>query len=285
MVFLRNCGIDDKDLKTENNSIMIVKMLERKCPNCGEIVYHKTKRSCNKSILNNCICKKCVHNSLRNDDKIGKCYMCGKLHEYKFHYLKLRAEKLKCICRECLGKCRRGKIASNSLKEKISVGTKLAMENMNDEKKKLMKENQIKSFKDPKIREKISNSHKGIIKSDETRKNHRLSMIKHIKEKNNGVAPMFNIDACNFIDKYGKQKGYNFCHALNGKEYYIEGLGYFVDGYDKDKNIVFEYDESHHFDYIGNLKEKDIKRMNEIKNHLNCKIIRYNEKTKELKEY
>jgi|ERR1035437_7422494 hypothetical protein len=219
------------------------------------------------------------------NDKIGNCFMCGKPHEYKFPYLKLRAEKLKCICKGCLGKCRRGKIANDNLKEKISIGTKLAMKNMNDEKKKLMKENQIKSFEDPKIREKISNSHKGIIRSDKTRKKHRLSMIKHIKEKNGGIAPMFNIKACHFMDEYGKQNGYNFQHALNGKEYYVENLGYFVDGYDKERNIVFEYDELHHFNMFGVLKEKDIKRMDEIKNHLNCKIIRYNEKTKELKEY
>ena len=37
--------------------------------------------------------------------------------------------------------------------------------------------------------------------------------------------------------------------------------------------------------YYKNLKEKDIKRMYEIKSNLNCKFLRYNEYTNELKEY
>ena len=45
------------------------------------------------------------------------------------------------------------------------------------------------------------------------------------------------------------------------------------------------YDEPHHYNIYGQLKEKDIKRMIEIKNHLHCRFYRYNEKTKELKEH
>ena len=86
------------------------------------------------------------------------------------------------------------------------------------------------------------------------------------------------------MDEYGKQNGYNFQHAMNGGEYHVKGMRYFLDGYDKEKNVVFEYDEKKHYTR-GNLKEKDIRRMNEIKNHLKCKFLRYNEKTKELKEY
>lgn len=57
--------------------------------------------------------------------------------------------------------------------------------------------------------------------------------------------------------------------------------GYWLDGYDKEKNIVFEYDESFHYPY-GKLRHKDIVRQNRIIAFLNCAFWRYNEKTKEL---
>ena len=63
-------------------------------------------------------------------------------------------------------------------------------------------------------------------------------------------------------------------HAMNGGEYYIKELGYWLDGYDKLNNIVYEYDEAFHFDKYGKLLEKDIIRQNEIIDFLKCKFIR-----------
>ena len=61
---------------------------------------------------------------------------------------------------------------------------------------------------------------------------------------------------------------------MNGGEFYIKELGYWVDGYDKDKNVVIEIDEKRHFDINGNLHKKDIKRQDEIMDLLKCKFIR-----------
>ncbi len=61
---------------------------------------------------------------------------------------------------------------------------------------------------------------------------------------------------------------------MNGGEYYIKELGYWVGGYDKEKNIVLEIDEKHHFYLYGNRKEKDTRRQKEIENYLNCQFIR-----------
>jgi hypothetical protein len=84
----------------------------------------------------------------------------------------------------------------------------------------------------------------------------------------------FNISACLLIEEYAKKNGYNFQHALNGGEYYVEELGYWLDGYDKEKNVVIEIDEDHHFDNNGNLKRKDIYRQKKIEKLLKCKFIR-----------
>ena len=72
--------------------------------------------------------------------------------------------------------------------------------------------------------------------------------------------------------------GWNLQHAENGGEVSI--AGYFLDGYDKELNIAFEYDEPIHYIDIENniLREKDIERQNYIIEKLNCKFYRYNEK-------
>jgi hypothetical protein len=83
--------------------------------------------------------------------------------------------------------------------------------------------------------------------------------------------PNFNPRACQIIEEYGKQNGYIFQHALNGGEFYIKQLGYWIDGYDKEKNTVIEYQEKHHL--TPKWIEKDKKRKEEIIKTLNCKFI------------
>lgn len=50
-------------------------------------------------------------------------------------------------------------------------------------------------------------------------------------------------------------------------------IGYWVDGYDKKKNVMIEYDETYHFNKNGTLKNKDIRCQKEIKKFLKCKFI------------
>lgn len=119
-----------------------------------------------------------------------------------------------------------------------------------------------------------NNSRYGIKLSSETRRKIRLGNIKDLKNKLGQIFPNYNKNACKIIDEYGKRNGYNFQHAENGGEFFIKELGYWVDGYDQEKNVVIEVDELFHFDIDGNLKERDVVRQKEIKNHLNCEFIR-----------
>lgn len=86
--------------------------------------------------------------------------------------------------------------------------------------------------------------------------------------------PNYNINSIPIIEEYGRVNGYKFQHAENGGEYFVEGLGYYLDGYDIENNVVIEIDELHHFDKSGNLNKKDIIRQNKIVEKLNCKFIR-----------
>jgi len=108
--------------------------------------------------------------------------------------------------------------------------------------------------------------------TDESKKKIRLAIIKSLQERcGGGICPKYNPIACQIIDKYGQTRGYNFQHALNGGEFYIKELGYWVDGYDKQKNVVIEYYEKCH----RRTKEKirDKKRINEIINLLGCRVV------------
>ncbi len=119
--------------------------------------------------------------------------------------------------------------------------------------------------------------------SDEYKKDARLRLIKRIEEnKNNGnqISPFYNKNSIPILEQKAKDLGItDLQHAENGGEFYIKELGYWVDGYSKEKNIVIEIDENHH----NYQKEKDIKRQKEIEQFLKCKFIRINELTK--KEY
>jgi hypothetical protein len=120
----------------------------------------------------------------------------------------------------------------------------------------------------------MSEANKNKKPSEETRKKLRRSTIKNIENRCGQCTPNYNSLACELINDYGKKYNYNFQHAENGGEYHIKELGYWVDGYDQDNNIVIEVDESFHFDHDGNLKEKDVQRQKEIEEYLNCKFIR-----------
>lgn len=87
------------------------------------------------------------------------------------------------------------------------------------------------------------------------------------------IQPFYNPKACELIEKYGERHEYNFQHAENGGEQFVEELGYWVDGYDEEENVVIEVYENHHYKN-GKLREDDKRREEEIKNYLKCKFIR-----------
>lgn len=99
-------------------------------------------------------------------------------------------------------------------------------------------------------------------------------------------ARSFNKYACQYFDRISEEHGWNLQHATNGGE--VECHGYFLDAYDKRRNIVVEYDESRHYkvnENVWSLIPRDVTRMNDIKHYLRCEFYRYNEKTGKLLKY
>ena len=102
--------------------------------------------------------------------------------------------------------------------------------------------------------------------------------VTSIKKDNPLNLPSFNPRACKYFDQLNQEKGWNLQHALNGGE--LKCLGYWMDAYDKQRNIVVEYDEPYH--NWKSIKKSDSKRQHTIFNILHCDFYRYNEKTKQL---
>jgi len=102
----------------------------------------------------------------------------------------------------------------------------------------------------------------------------RRKKIERVERQNGQATPFYNPEACELIEEYGDKHGYDFQHAENGGEYYIEELGYWVDGYDSEANVVIEVDESHHFNEKGELCKRDKQRQREIENQLDCEFVR-----------
>jgi len=101
----------------------------------------------------------------------------------------------------------------------------------------------------------------------------RLKRLSDDKFDGNQVFPSYNKKGCDIFDEISKNENIHIQHAMNEGEYHIEELGYWIDGYDAINNVVYEYDEKHHF-IKGELRQKDLDRQKEIENFLNCKFIR-----------
>lgn len=104
----------------------------------------------------------------------------------------------------------------------------------------------------------------------------RLKCIEKIRSIRGNITPNYNKKACDFFEGLNKNSEYKIQHAENGGEYYIKELGYWLDGYDKNKNIVYEWYEKFHFRY-GKLRERDIRRKDDIIKLLKCKVVGYND--------
>lgn len=105
---------------------------------------------------------------------------------------------------------------------------------------------------------------KGVERSYEEIDGLREKRIEQISEFG---GPAYNPEACEVIEEYGKKQEYDFQHAENGGEIYING--YFVDGYDEEKNVVIEYYEKWH----RNQRKDDRKRKREIMKATDCSFI------------
>jgi endogenous inhibitor of DNA gyrase (YacG/DUF329 family) len=224
--------------------------LKRNCPKCGREVFYTNKYNLKYADVNNFKCRFCRILGIKHakpvnpDDLKRNCPKCNREIIYSRKDGAVRANKENRLCIFC-----------------VSVGREIPQE----------------------VRNKISKSNIGKKRSEETKYKIRLATIKDLKEKRikfgYNCMGNFNPVACEYINKINKEKGWNLQHALNGGE--VELYGYFVDGYDKEKNIIFEYDETDH-EKLSRKKKDLIRQDRIIYNYRPNIFIRYSEKDNRL---
>ena len=105
-----------------------------------------------------------------------------------------------------------------------------------------------------------------------------IAFIKN-KEQLGKVRYSYNTNACHYFDKLNIEKNWHLQHALNGGE--VRVGPYSLDAYDKNLNIVVEYNESSHYK-LKQVKH-DLDRNRYIYEQLNCDFYVYDELNNELK--
>lgn len=148
--------------------------------------------------------------------------------------------------------------------------------------------NKLRQPKTPEHRRKLSIALKGrpIGKryevTPEVKKKMRMSAIKRLQKTfgKNVFLPNVNKKETEYFSSLEKSHGWDgIYYGKNGEsgQFYIKNLGYWVDFYDPTRNIIVEYDETHHYNGDWTLIEKDVIRQEEIVKELNCEFYRYNE--------
>ena len=115
----------------------------------------------------------------------------------------------------------------------------------------------------------------GVEKAGKIRLNARLRLKKQIEnnlENGGQMSPWYSHNACLHFNIIMEEMGWFIQHAENYGEFFV--LGYWVDGYDKEHNTVYEWDEKHHFNPDGTYTERDMRRQKEITECLGCEFIR-----------
>lgn len=141
---------------------------------------------------------------------------------------------------------------------------------------------QVKTYKDGLSKGRIIPANRGRKMSETAKENMRKGRAKYLMNVL-GAKPSYNKKSIPILECIAKEHGWHIQHAENGGEFYT-GIGYFVDAYGKEKNVVLEYDEPYHYiDKENNiLREKDLVRQRKIIEHLHCEYWRFNEKTQTL---
>ena len=267
----------------------------RNCPDCSTELKTKNKYYFKKAVTNNQKCGSCSLKGRKFSDehkrklKENHADISGDKNPF---YGKKHSDEVLSKLSETLKET----YSDPTIRQKISVarkeyikqnGVPFKGKTHSDETKQIMSELALERMKDPanrinKASFPIGNSpwNKGTtgLYSSDTLRKMRLAAIERIsiaKFNGNQMMPNYNISSISILEEIAKEMGItDLQHAENGGEFFIKELGYFVDGYSKEKNVILEYDEPHHFNSDGSLKESDVIRQKEIEEYLKCEFIR-----------
>ncbi|MEG1008265.1 MAG: hypothetical protein RSE41_00110 [Clostridia bacterium] len=241
-IFVCNCGREFKSRRSLNSHARF----------CNKYIKKKQRSIYYNEELKNYTCE------------CGKIFVNSQSLNAHFSHCETHAEK-------------NGKELKN--RDFIVKGKMCGWDNKTPEEINLIHEKSAETIKKLKEEGKYNSPNKGKRTPENVKDKIRLGTLRYLKQNPNFNGPRYNKKACKYIDILNEQNNWNLKHALNGGEKEI--FGFWVDGYDEELNIVFEYDERKHYKDIDNniLIDKDFIRQEKIIEKLNCEFYRYNEKT------
>ncbi len=226
----------------------------KNCPKCGKKQEYSSWDSLRFAIRKNTICNPCRAASKKVIPENGiwkRVCKCGEEMIYSCRRSFNTGKRTNAVCRKCATK-------------ESGKTNRLWMKN-------------------DKYRNKMSKSLKMVWKTnaygEATRQKWRENKLRQIRQQ--GIQWTYNPDACRFMDKLNDKFGWNLQHAMNGGE--IQVVGYMLDGYDKNKNIIFEYDEPKHRTLSHRKRDRE-REIRIIKVLSPSSFFRYDEKDKKLME-
>ncbi len=262
------------------------------CPICECEILYNTKNGLKYAKNNNVLCTECRQDTYITSSETREKISNTLKKKYESGEIKPNMEGAhREESRKKQSKTKTGRNLSTSHKENI----KNSISNSDKFKKSIKCEKRGKKISNALKGRKFSEEHKvnlsinhadvsgsgnpfyGKSHTEETRRRLRKNSIDRINNaRENGfqLTPFYNKRACVYFDKLMVENNIHIQHAENGGEFYIEELCYWVDGYDEENNIVYEWDEKQHFKSNGEYIEKDIIRQKEIEKKLGCKFIR-----------
>jgi len=208
-------------------------MFYRTCIVCGDVKEVKSRQATNRKY-----CSSCKYKSEDRSKKISE-QKSGEKHQFF-------GKKLTKNHKDKISTGNRGKLVSNETRRKISASRT----------------------------GRIASTRKGIKLSEETKTKIRLGGIEAYKRKHavNIPSPRINPTACKLFGEIESKFGLDGIYfSKSGYEFFIKELGYWVDYYEPNLNLVIEFYERHHNKPDRRLK--DFTRMNLIKDQLGCKFI------------
>lgn len=272
-------------------------MKTRTCPKCNKIISYKKDKDCRNAENIKSTCKSCSRKKeYTTKDLTKQCPICNIDMVYNSYPVFSFSVKKNCSCKQCQYK----KFKENPSDTHISSFFKKGQRPINadfrknkniyeiygkDKAEKLLesmskrKQTLESNIKRSESCKRANCGAKNIGKrcSDENKIKFRKYMVERLNKTHKNFHPPYNDKACEYFDKLIIETGNYIQHALNGGEYHIKELGYWVDGYDEKNNIVYEYDEKWHFNVRGELRQKDINRQRDIEKLLGCTFIRIKE--------
>lgn len=259
------------------------------CLFCGKLLTKRQLYVGNKYCSMKCSQKSQVGSKKSNTIKKVKvvCKQCGKI---EFIYPS-QAKTWKSCSRKCMGLLQRGKehperqkrvklICQHCGKEYDRIqshveGSKYCSPNCMFEDFEYRNRLSLGIKKAYKEKNKVGFT--GLNHTEETIRICRIKAIQRFQERGN-IQPAYNPIACEYFNAFDCLFQTQGQYALNGGEFYVEELGYFLDYINHHLELIIEYDERRHYDYQGNLKKKDITRQKEIQDRFpDYEFIRINE--------